>query len=296
MNTVVKKFALVALCTTALTAVSQTAQAGPLVFDISGGTVPVFSYNGAVSSDNVVNAPGSPVTGSTVYDLSATADWEASTAATSSAAAINSVLSVSGLAANQQYTVAFTFAGSEADNTNQFSVAPTGNVVTNGAIATSTTGANHNLNSNYNGNPQVGPTVSMGGVRYVNTGPGGNIPGFTVTDPAGIAPKAVTNGGTNAVPGGGKASLIFSYAIFDGTNYTLTTIPSDFVVFGFNDSGSGDDNHDDFVGIATLAIGSNDSGPTPIPAALPLFGSVLGGGYLFSKWRRKRKAAAIAAA
>ncbi len=31
---------------------------------------------------------------------------------------------------------------------------------------------------------------------------------------------------------------------------------------------------------------------TPIPAALPLFASVLGGGLLFAKWRRKRKVAA----
>jgi hypothetical protein len=33
---------------------------------------------------------------------------------------------------------------------------------------------------------------------------------------------------------------------------------------------------------------------TPLPGALPLFGSVLGGGFIFSKWRRKRRASLAA--
>ena len=37
--------------------------------------------------------------------------------------------------------------------------------------------------------------------------------------------------------------------------------------------------------------GGGGEGTTPIPAALPLFGSVLGGGLLFSRLRRKRRAA-----
>lgn len=36
--------------------------------------------------------------------------------------------------------------------------------------------------------------------------------------------------------------------------------------------------------------GGGGQNETPVPAALPLFGSVLGGGFLFSKWRRKRRA------
>ena len=296
MKPAIRKFALVALCTTALTAVSQTSQAA-ILFDITGVPVTAFSYGGAGSADNVVNdttwsalQQTTLATGSTVYDGSATADWKGSTST------INSVLSVSGLDANQQYTVAFTYAGSEAGDANKFSVANAGNVVNNGAIGTSTTGALHNLNSNSAGNPQVGPTVSMGSVLYQNTGAGGNIPGFTLTDTfknAVFPANTTTNGGSNAVPNTGASNLIFSYATFDGTNYTLSTRPSLFVVFAFNDNGSGDDNHDDFVGIAALvACGGCGDNITPIPAALPLFGSVLGGGYLFSKWRRKRKNAA----
>ena len=42
MNTVAKKFALAALCTTALTGVSQAA----VLFDIvGGGAVPTFNYS-----------------------------------------------------------------------------------------------------------------------------------------------------------------------------------------------------------------------------------------------------------
>jgi hypothetical protein len=37
--------------------------------------------------------------------------------------------------------------------------------------------------------------------------------------------------------------------------------------------------------------GGGNAGGTPIPGALPLFGSVLGGGFFFSKWRKKRRAA-----
>ena len=47
-------------------------------------------------------------------------------------------------------------------------------------------------------------------------------------------------------------ALIFSYANFDGSNFTLPTTPTPFVVFGFNDNGFGDDNHDDFVGVMAI--------------------------------------------
>jgi hypothetical protein len=67
-------------------------------------------------------------------------------------------------------------------------------------------------------------------------------------------------------------------------------------VFGFNDNGAGDDNHDDFVGILSLTPGKLQPGNTPIPGALPLFGSVLGGGFLFRKLRKRRQAKAQIAA
>jgi hypothetical protein len=70
----------------------------------------------------------------------------------------------------------------------------------------------------------------------------------------------------------------------------LTDRPTQFVVFGFNDNGFGDDNHDDFVGVMALVPGGL-AGDTPIPGALPLFGSVLGGGLLFRRLRKRNKTA-----
>jgi hypothetical protein len=43
--------------------------------------------------------------------------------------------------------------------------------------------------------------------------------------------------------------------------------------------------------LVNCGTGGGNAGGTPIPGALPLFGSVLGGGFFFSKWRKKRRAA-----
>src|SRR6266567_7355068 len=72
MNTVAKKFALAALCTTALIGLSGTSQA-QVVFDIvGGGGVTPFDYSTALTSNNVVNSVGVPGTGSTVFDPNTT--------------------------------------------------------------------------------------------------------------------------------------------------------------------------------------------------------------------------------
>jgi hypothetical protein len=95
-------------------------------------------------------------------------------------------------------------------------------------------------------------------------------PGFQLLDVPNSG--SVTNGGATV----GASSLFFSYATLSSGIYTLTSSATNIVVFGFNGNGAPGDNHDDFVGIATLLPGGNDL-PMPIPAALPLFGSVLGG-------------------
>ena len=94
----------------------------------------------------------------------------------------------------------------------------------------------------------------MGSTHYAA---GTTIPAFTVTDLGAIIGGSVTNGGPNAEPADFLASLIFSYATFNGSTYTLTSDPTNatFVVFGFNDNGFGDDNHDDFVGVMALTPG-----------------------------------------
>ena len=117
---------------------------------------------------------------------------------------------------------------------------------------------------------------------------------FTLTDTRAGSGATVTNGvGTNPAPAMGGANMIFSYATFNAITgvYTLTATQTDFVVFGFNDDGANDDNHDDFVGVLTLIVTGQQSNPTPIPGALPLFGSVLGGGLLFRRLRNRAKSA-----
>ena len=131
----------------------------------------------------------------------------------------------------------------------------------------------------------MGQTVSTTARTSVST------PGFTLTDLHTGA--STTNNGTsvNPIPNSGSANLIFAYLTpgTHGFQWDLTTTQTNEIAFGFNDNGSGDDNHDDFVAIASVVAGGLQD--TPIPAALPLFGSVLGGGLLFRRLRKRAKSA-----
>jgi hypothetical protein len=292
-----RKIALAALCATALTALSQTAQANG-VFAITGGSAlgSFPGYGPLQTQNNVINdssgawtgtqlnpvASGGYVTGSTIQDASAGGDFLK-----------NATLTVTGLGGTQQYTVSWQFAGNEAYDVNNFSI--TGANVVGSTVAAggynsgAPSGGTNNYNSNYTPapySPTQGSPIAMGLTAYQGSG-GADTPGFKLLD----APNSgsVTNGG--ATVGLPTPSLLFSYATFSGGIYTLTSSATNIVVFGFNDNGAPDDNHDDFVGIATLLPGGNDL-PTPLPAALPLFGSVLGGGLLFRRLRNRRQAGA----
>ena len=280
MNTIVKKFALVALCTTALTVAVQTSHAAP-AFSISGVPQNGFSYGTTFSDDNVINFIGQPAannTGSTVTDPnSAPSTWLGS-GLNASNVFVNSMVTVTGLAPGQNYSVNWTYVGSESDNVETFT-AP-------GGISHNEDNRNNNCGICDSGPGRNVSTVPMGSTAYNN----GDVPAFTVADTNAIIGGSVTNGGPNPTPANFLASLIFSYANFDGTTYTLTSSPTLFVVFGFNDNGFGDDNHDDFVGVMALVPGGTQN-DTPIPGALPLFGSVLGGGLLFRRLRKRNKKA-----
>jgi hypothetical protein len=123
---------------------------------------------------------------------------------------------------------------------------------------------------------------------------------FTLTDTT--LSMGITNG-ANQLPNAGLGSLIFSYAnpvYWKDTlvGWTLSLDATDWFAFAFNDPGSGDKDFDDFVGIGHLRVAEVPPTPTPLPGALPLMGSVLGGGYLMRKWRarrRRRTGAALAA-
>jgi hypothetical protein len=82
-------------------------------------------------------------------------------------------------------------------------------------------------------------------------------------------------------PGGGHVA--FAYLQFTGPDSAvLTTAPTDWFIFAYNDSWQGDGDYDDYVGYAHVRA-------TPIPAALPLMGTGLGIGYLMSKWAKRRR-------
>jgi hypothetical protein len=260
---------------------------GAVLFDISGGAVPEFAYNSDVSSNNVINAPGAPTTGSTVFDGSNASAWIGSTQSAPS------VLSVTGLNANQSYIIQWAYIGSEAANQNLFQITNSGAIV----IATSVPSVGFvadNRNNNCCASVNPAPIVNIGATIYVNTGATTSIPGFSIRDS--ITGMSVTNGTTNPSPNIGAANLIFAYLTPDidaahnaaGIFWDLTTTPTNTIVFGFNDNGASDDDHDDFMGIATIIAGSTVA--TPIPGALPLFGSALGGAIALLRWRKKRRA------
>src|SRR5260221_10954936 len=186
MNTVAKKFALAALCTTALVGLSVTSQAQVLFDIVGGGSVAPFNYSTNIFTNNVVNSVGVPGTGSTVFDPNTTvlsagvnqtgpgSSWVGSTGPTLAGTA---VLSVSGLTAGQNYTIAWTYIGNEAANQNTFKISNTGALVASSSVAGSFTADNRNNNCCFGTNPL--PTVKMGGTTYKNGGGTISTPCFT---------------------------------------------------------------------------------------------------------------------
>ena len=268
MRTVFAKVALAALCATALTAVSHSAFAGTVTLTgtaLTSGPTPL--YGSATNENNVVNSPGAPATGSALNDptgptLTGSTPW----------------LQQGQVSANvgaNPYFVNWYFTGAES-----------GYNITLTAPSVNFTEGNQN-NSAYAG----GPALTNGSYQFLGTSAyaSGNPLAFTLSWSGG----SVTNAGTQAAPGLGLANLIFSYVdlstFANNGLLNLTTTGGDWFAFALNDNGGNDDNHDDFVGFAQITSRPGGPGLTPIPAALPLFGSVIGGGFAFGQWRRRRK-------
>ena len=274
-----RKHLLIALCAVVVLATTGRASHSAPVFDITGVPQNGFTYGSAPGDDNVVNSNGVTSTGSTVVDTGAAPSTWLGSGLDQNNVFVNSFVSATGFAPGQKYFIAWTYVGSESDDVIQFS-AP------GGASTTNEDDRNNNCATCSAGPGRNVSTVPMGSTAYNY----GDIPAFTVTDTNQIA-GSVTNGGLNPAPANFFASLIFSYATFDGSTYTLTSDPTLSVVFAFNDNGFGDDNHDDFVGVMQFVVCSGGCGQetTPIPAALPLFATGLGALGVLG-WRRKRKA------
>jgi hypothetical protein len=214
-----------------------------------------------------VNSPGAPATGSILNDptgptLTASTPWLQQG-------------QVSANVGNVPYFVNWYFAGSES-----------GYAITLTADGVNFTEGNQN-NSAYAG----GPALTPGPYQFLGTSAfgAGDAVAFTLSWSGGT----VNNNGAQAAPGLGNANLIFSYldpsTLANSPYANLVTSPGDWFAFALNDNGGNDDNHDDFVGFANISLTRGGPSITPIPAALPLFGTVIGGGFAFGTWRRRRK-------
>lgn len=266
MRSVIKKFALAALCGTVIGVASQGAQAA--TWDIVGGSalapIDFPGYGTAPGVDNVINNSGAGFLAQVVDPSPGSPQvWIGG-------ANLQAVFS------NPTYSVQWAYVGSESDNVISFSATSVGPSLENNA---------NNQCVGCTGPSPVQPLALLGSSNGLNT----LTPFFQFHDTSTNA-GTVTNG-SNSAPGEQQPNFILAYATLVGTQWVLQTNPSDFVVIGYNDNGFRDDNHDDMIVIAHISDVPQENGFTPIPAALPLFGSVLGGGFLFRRLRnRKTKA------
>src|SRR6185436_4160464 len=265
-----KSIALLGLCATALTVSGNTAKAA--TFEIVGGAPlsagPTPFYGSALPQNNVVNSPGASPTGAAVVDptgpnLTPDTPW------------VQGGQLVVHTGSSSFTGISWFFLGSESGFQVTFH---------SPALADFTEG-NQN-NSAYSGSPPL--TVGfLGSKLNVGSGP----IQFSLT----WATGSVDNSALQPNPGSGVPNLIFSYATFvEPDLLMLTKSVSDIIIFALNDGGA-DNDHDDFVGAAIITERVDDPPqPTPIPGALTLFGSVLAGGLLLHRWRKRRSAMARA--
>jgi len=264
-SSVIRKYALAALCGAAIIGVGQSAQAA--TWTILGGGAPSSpaNYGPANGQNNVINNPAAGVVDTINVPINA------------------SIVSGANLQANfvSSYTVSWVYLGSESDNNIRF-FGP--GVVATGFLET-------DLNNNCaacatNPSPQTG-TVPMG-TAVLQTAV---LPAFRFLD---LSDGTGAANGANFPDNVNKPNFLMSYAVdIGGGVLALTTSVSDIVVIGFNDTGAPDDNHDDFMLAAFISELPGETN-TPIPGALPLFASVLGGGFLFRRLRNRRLAKAAA--
>ena len=267
-SSVIRKYVLAALCGAAIVGIGQTAQAA--TWDITGGVINFAppNYGIAPNQNNVLNQG---VLGNAhVFDeLNGTSIYAGSQLQTTFITA---------------YDVTWTYLGSESDNTLRF----TGP----GVAGFDETNANNNCLIGCAAGGQGGPVVMGSATNQTAVQP---VFDFTDQNDGSHA-----NNGLNPLPPGigdpqpGDPNFLMSYAEFRngafGLGWYLTLSVTDYVVIGLNDSGFADDNHDDYTMVGFI----QESATTPIPGALPLFASVLGGGFLFRRLRNRRQAKAAA--
>ena len=235
---------------------------------LAGGADPF--YGSALQQNNVVNSPGAPATNSALFDpsgpgLTAATPWMQN--AQVSALTCGSCMT----------TVQWFFTGGESGYAITF----------HAPGVTDFTEGNQN-NSAYAGGA---PLSFPGQAEFLGTtvlhGTSFTPLDFSLSWDGG----AVDNIAAQATPGSGVASMIFSYvdvSTFESSGrITLTRTPGDWFAFALNDGGGRDVDHDDFVGFALVTVAAVSNFPTPIPGALPLFGSAVAAGLALRSRRRR---------
>jgi hypothetical protein len=216
------------------------------------GVVAFPGYGTSIDRNNVVNFGPSGISDSTRGS-----GWRTEGITTSSAVIANV----------SDYTVDWYFAGAESGDAIMF-------------MSQSLTFTESNENNSY------GFSNDPGWKKIATTtgsGKGQPIP-FKLIDTN--SANTISNG-DNHRPGAYIASLMFAYVepIYEAgllTGWKVTKSPTDWFAFGYDDPGSANNDHDDFMMVGHLRA-------TPIPGALFLLGSVLGGGYLAGMWRGLRR-------
>ena len=220
----------------------------------TNGIVQFPGYGSAIDKNNVVGT-----TASGLSDPTKGAGWRTQGNSTSSAVIANV----------PTYAVDWYFVGAESGDKIKF-------------LSQSLQFQENNQNNSYNPGNDPG-WLKIG--TTTGSGLGQPIP-FTLTD-TNTTPNNIIANGANHKPGAFISSLMFAYVEPVYTRrgalkgWKVTTKPTDWFAFGYDDPGSANNDHDDLMMIGHLRA-------TPIPGALGLMGSFLGGGYLVRRWRRWR--------